>query len=93
MSWRLTAAIARDQGEWLLFTLLSFALCMRGVTALITHPDQMALLSLFKEGLAPFNPGWFEKPPFHTYTNYFLAIGRLPTSRRRSICRTSIATC
>ena len=74
MNWRLAVAITRDRGWLLLVLVVVFALCLRGVTALITHPDQMALLPLFKEGLAPFNPGWFEKPPFHTYTNYFLAV-------------------
>jgi hypothetical protein len=40
----------------------------------IAHPDQMAFQPLFNPGKAPFNPGWFEKPPFHTYFNYFLSV-------------------
>jgi hypothetical protein len=67
----------RHLGLALVF-LLVFGLSLRGITAATTHPDQMALLPLFKTGLQPFNPGWFEKPPFHTYTNYFLAV--LPAS-------------
>ena len=49
-------------------------LCLPGMPEAISHPDQMAFQPLFKPGLAPFNPGWFEKPPFHTYFNYFLSV-------------------
>ena len=49
-------------------------LSYQGLTVAVGHPDQMAFHSLFKPGLAPFNPGWFEKPPFHTYFNYFLSV-------------------
>ena len=53
---------------------LALLLCFHGLTVVVGHPDQMAFQSLFKPGLAPFNPGWFEKPPFHTYFNYFLSV-------------------
>jgi hypothetical protein len=38
------------------------------------NPDQMAFKELFREGLWPLNPGWFQKPPFATYFNYFFSI-------------------
>ena len=50
-------------------------LCLRGLPETVAHPDQMAFLSLFKPDKAPFNPGWFEKPPFHTYFHFFLSEG------------------
>ncbi|NEP02310.1 MAG: hypothetical protein F6K58_27365 [Symploca sp. SIO2E9] len=37
------------------------------------HPDQMVFKSLFHKGKLPLNPGWFGKPPFHTYFNFFLS--------------------
>jgi hypothetical protein len=58
--------------------ILSFIFCLHGITSRVMHPDQMAFHPLFQEGKLPFNPGWFEKPPFHTYFNYFLAV--LPIS-------------
>ena len=56
----------------------AFLLCLNGITSRYLHPDQMAFVPLFQEGKWPFNPGWFEKPPFHTYLNYFLTL--LPVS-------------
>ena len=53
---------------------VALLLCLHGFTVAVGHPDQMAFHSLFKPGLAPLNPGWFEKPPFHTYFNYFLSV-------------------
>jgi len=38
------------------------------------NPDQMAFKSLFQKGNLPLNPGWFHKPPFHTYFNFFLSV-------------------
>lgn len=52
--------------------------CLYGITSKHGHPDQMAFIPLFNENMLPFNPGWFEKPPFHTYFNYFLSV--LPIS-------------
>jgi hypothetical protein len=57
---------------------LSFIFCLHGITTKFMHPDQMAFVPLFHEGELPFNPKWFEKPPFHTYFNYFLSV--LPVS-------------
>jgi hypothetical protein len=57
---------------------LTVLLCVYGITANRMHPDQMAFLPLFAPGKWPFDPGWFEKPPFYTYCNYFLAV--LPLS-------------
>ena len=54
------------------------ACCVHGITAEHMHPDQMAFLPLFHPGRAPFNPGWFEKPPLVTYFHYFLSV--LPLS-------------
>lgn len=54
--------------------LAALMLCCHGLAAAVQHPDQMAFHSLFNPGLAPLNPGWFEKPPFHTYCNYFLSV-------------------
>jgi len=36
------------------------------------NTDQMALRAPFMKGAASYTPGWFHKPPFHTYTNFFL---------------------
>src|SRR5262245_17951740 len=58
--------------------IISFMLCLNGITAKYMHPDQMAFRVLFHEGEVPFNPKWFEKPPFHTYVNFFLSV--LPIS-------------
>ena len=58
--------------------LLGFVLSLYGITVKYNNPDQMAFLPLFLEGKPPFNPGWFDKPPFHTYFNYFLSV--LPLS-------------
>jgi hypothetical protein len=44
-----------------------------GITWTEGHPDDMAFRPLFLPDKAPFNPGWFHKPPFHTYFNYFLS--------------------
>ncbi len=53
---------------------VTFLLCFHGLAETVGHPDQMAFHSLFNPGLAPLNPGWFEKPPFHTYFNYALSV-------------------
>ena len=58
--------------------LVCFCLSLYGISVKYNNPDQMAFLPLFLEGKAPFNPGWFDKPPFHTYFNYFLSV--LPIS-------------
>ena len=50
-----------------------FIFCLYGITWRQSHPDDMAFRSLFEPGKLPFNPGWFQKPPFHTYFNYFLS--------------------
>jgi hypothetical protein len=70
----------RFKPDWVLaFSLaVAFLSCLHGITVRYSHPDQMAFLPLFHEGKMPFNPGWFEKPPFHTYFNYFLSV--LPLS-------------
>src|SRR5215203_5776770 len=57
---------------------IAVVFCLHGITSKYMHPDQMAFISLFNEGKLPFNPGWFEKPPFHAYFNYFLSV--LPLS-------------
>jgi len=36
-------------------------------------PDQMAFKTLFHQGELPLNPKKFDKPPFHTYFNFFLS--------------------
>jgi hypothetical protein len=72
-------SLARRADPVLAITLLTaFALCLHGITARYLHPDQMALLPLFHPDRPPFDPGWFQKPPFHTYFNYFLSV--LPLS-------------
>src|SRR5690349_16274167 len=55
-----------------------FCLSLYGITVKYGNPDQMAFQPLFLEGKLPFNPGWFDKLPFHTYFNYFLSV--LPVS-------------
>lgn len=57
-----------------LICVVALLLCARGLTTAVGHPDQMAFQPLFNPDLAPLNPGWFEKPPFHTYFNYFLSV-------------------
>ncbi len=52
---------------------VGFLFCLYGITWEHGHPDDMAFRSLFLPGKLPFNPGWFHKPPFHTYFNYFLS--------------------
>jgi hypothetical protein len=54
--------------------LICFALSLYGITVKYNNPDQMAFLPLFLDGKLPFNPGWFDKPPFHTYFNYLLSV-------------------
>ncbi len=54
--------------------IIGFLLCVHGLAWKYQHPDQMALRPLFIQGRLPFNPGWFHKPPFHTYFNYFLSV-------------------
>lgn len=63
--------------------LVCFGLSLYGITVKYNNPDQMAFLPLFLEGQLPFNPGWFDKPPFHTYFNYFLSV--LPVSALRTV--------
>ncbi len=58
--------------------LVCLALSLYGITVKYENPDQMAFQPLFLDGKLPFNPGWFDKPPFHTYFNYFLSV--LPVS-------------
>ena len=53
--------------------LTAFLFCLYGITWSQSHPDDMAFRPLFVPGKAPLNPGWFHKPPFHTYFNYFLS--------------------
>ena len=53
--------------------LIGFIFCLYGITWTQGHPDDMAFRPLFLPGKKPFNPGWFHKPPFHTYFNYFLS--------------------
>jgi hypothetical protein len=54
--------------------IVGFVFCLYGITWSQSHPDDMAFRPLFLPGKAPFNPGWFHKPPFHTYFNYFLSV-------------------
>jgi hypothetical protein len=54
--------------------LVCFFLSLYGISVKYGNPDQMAFQPLFLEGKLPFNPGWFDKPPFHTYFNYFLSV-------------------
>ncbi len=58
--------------------LICCCLSLYGITVKYNNPDQMAFQPLFLEGKLPFNPGWFDKPPFHTYFNYFFSV--LPVS-------------
>lgn len=53
--------------------IVGFLFCLHGLGWKYQHPDQMAFRPLFQAGKLPFNPGWFHKPPFHTYFNYFLS--------------------
>jgi hypothetical protein len=52
----------------------TFVLCLYGLTMTQMHPDQLAFVPLFAPDRWPFNPGWFEKPPFYSYCNYFLTV-------------------
>jgi peroxiredoxin len=52
----------------------SSLLCLHAVTARLLHPDQMAFGELFHPDKLPFNPGWFEKPPFYTYCNWLVSV-------------------
>lgn len=38
------------------------------------NSDQMAFKNLFSKGKLPFQPEDFQKPPFHTYFNFFLSV-------------------
>jgi 4-amino-4-deoxy-L-arabinose transferase-like glycosyltransferase len=38
------------------------------------HPDEMAFRGLFSAKTLPFEPMSFNRPPFHTYFNYFLSV-------------------
>src|SRR5690349_24187117 len=67
-----------------------FCLSLYGITVKYGNPDQMAFQPLFLEGKLPFNPGWFDKPPFHTYFNYFLSV--LPVSTLSRIFGFSVPT-
>ena len=57
---------------------ITFLLCLYGVAVREMHPDALAFLPLFAPGKPPFDPGWFFKPPFYPYCNYFLSV--LPLS-------------
>ena len=70
--------------------LVCFALSLYGITVKYNNPDQMAFQPLFLEGKLPFNPGWFDKPPFHTYFNYFLST--LPISALSNVFHFSMPT-
>jgi hypothetical protein len=70
--------------------LVCFTLSLYGITVKYNNPDQMAFQPLFVDGKAPFNPGWFDKPPFHTYFNYFLSA--LPVSDLSRIFGFSVPT-
>lgn len=63
---------------------VALTFCVSGISYKYMHPDQMAFRPLFLEGKLPFNPGWFHKPPFHTYFNYFLSVA--PISFIEKIC-------
>jgi 4-amino-4-deoxy-L-arabinose transferase-like glycosyltransferase len=78
ITFRLKQAILRTDKILLVALLISFSLSLYGITVKYNNPDQMAFLPLFLKGKLPFNPGWFDKPPFHTYLNYFLSV--LPVS-------------
>jgi hypothetical protein len=75
---RLKQAILKTDKILLAALLISFSLSLYGISVKYNNPDQMAFLPLFLKGKLPFNPGWFDKPPFHTYLNYFLSV--LPIS-------------
>jgi len=70
--------------------LLCFSLSLPGITVKYNHPDQMAFVPLFIEGKLPFNPGWFDKPPFHSYFNYFFSV--LPVSAVSNVFEFSTQT-
>jgi hypothetical protein len=70
--------------------LLCFALSLYGIMVIYGNPDQMAFQPLFLDGKLPFNPGWFDKPPFHTYFNYFLSV--LPISTLGKVFDFSLQT-
>jgi hypothetical protein len=75
---RVKQAIWKTDKVLLISLLICFGLSLYGITVRYNNPDQMAFQPLFVEGKLPFNPGWFDKPPFHTYFNYFLSV--LPIS-------------
>lgn len=87
---RLKQSIDRSDKVLLAALLVCFALSLYGITVKYNNPDQMAFQPLFVEGKAPFNPGWFDKPPFHTYFNYFLSV--LPVSDMSRIFGFSVPT-
>src|SRR5688572_29078897 len=78
IAFRVKQSILRTDKILLAALLICFCLSLYGITVKYNNPDQMAFLPLFLEGELPFNPGWFDKPPFHTYFNYFLSV--LPIS-------------
>ena len=78
IAFRLKQAVLRTDKILLAALLICFSLSLYGITVKYSNPDQMAFQPLFLEGKLPFNPGWFDKPPFHTYFNYFLSV--LPIS-------------
>ncbi len=61
--------------DWVLgiSLLTGFVFCLYGINWPQEHPDDMAFRPLFLPDKRPLNPGWFHKPPFHTYFNYFLS--------------------
>ena len=75
---RLKQSTLRIDRILLVALLVCFLLSLYGITVHYNNPDQMAFLPLFLDEKLPFNPGWFDKPPFHTYFNYFLSV--LPIS-------------
>ena len=90
LAFRLKQSILGIDRILLAALLLCFGLSLYGITVKYNNPDQMAFLPLFLEGKHPFNPGWFDKPPFHTYFNYFLSV--LPISALSNAFDLSIQT-
>ena len=78
LAFRFKQSILRIDKILLAALLVCFLLSLCGITVHYNNPDQMAFLPLFLDGKLPFNPGWFDKPPFHSYFNYFLSV--LPIS-------------
>ncbi|HIK10098.1 MAG TPA: glycosyltransferase family 39 protein [Oscillatoriaceae cyanobacterium M33_DOE_052] len=55
---------------------LGFSFCLYGLTwgrLESWHQDEIAFQHLFRQGELPFNPKWFQKPPFHSYFSFFLS--------------------